>query len=338
MDKAKLEGILSSLPDIKVAVFGDFFLDRYFEIDARLAEVSIETGLTAHQIVGKRLSPGAAGTVVSNLKALGVGEVICVGVIGIDGEGFELKRGLSRIGANIKYLIEREDRFTPCYTKPMLNENGKERELERLDIKNRERLYPEIEDQLISMLQEIAPGIDGMIVADQVQERNVGVVTDRIRDFLSELAKHNPRISILADSRVRIGEYSNIMTKPNKFEVVDAILGNARADKSKNLNIETSVAIDCAKELYKRTQKPVFLTAQEEGIFIIDSNSVTNVPAIPISGEIDPVGAGDSCAAGIVSALCSRASNEDAALFGNLVASITIQKLGQPGQHRPKNY
>jgi hypothetical protein len=47
---------------------GDFFLDKYLDIDPRLIEVSLETGKTAHQVTAIRHSPGA-GTVVSNLSA-----------------------------------------------------------------------------------------------------------------------------------------------------------------------------------------------------------------------------------------------------------------------------
>ena len=52
------------------------------------------------------------------------------------------------------------------------------------------------------------------------------------------------------------------------------------------------------------------------------------MPGLEVAGPIDIVGAGDSVAAGIVSALCAGASNPEAALVGNLVASITIQQLG----------
>jgi len=59
------------------------------------------------------------------------------------------------------------------------------------------------------------------------------------------------------------------------------------------------------------------------------------VPAIPVSGEIDIVGAGDSVMAGVVSALCCGAAPREAAFFGNLVASITIQQIGTTGTATP---
>jgi sugar/nucleoside kinase (ribokinase family) len=62
----------------------------------------------------------------------------------------------------------------------------------------------------------------------------------------------------------------------------------------------------------------------------------TMVPAVPVSGDIDPTGAGDSATAGAVMALCAGASLPEAALVGNLVASITVQQIGTTGVARPE--
>ncbi|MDH7600673.1 MAG: PfkB family carbohydrate kinase [Armatimonadota bacterium] len=337
MDRETLQCILAELPNQTIAVVGDFFLDRYFVIESSLAEKSVETGLTAHQVVDRRLSPGAAGTVVSNLRALGVGRVICISVIGVDGEGFELKRALRRIGADDSHIIESEERFTPCYTKPMLREHGKERELERIDIKNRKILESHLEDEIISRLRSVLPSVDGVVIADQVQERNVGVITDRVREEIARLAREYEDKPFIADSRARIGEYRDVIIKPNKFEAVDAVRGRARLDLGivEPSSITVAEAKECAVDLSKRTGKPVFLTAQEDGIFVVDGD-VVHVPAVLVTGEIDPVGAGDSCTAAIISALCAGSGLVDAALLGNIVASITIQKIGQTGTASPE--
>ncbi len=44
-----------------------------------------------------RAQPGAAGTILNNLVALGVGRIVPVGFCGDDGEGFELRRGLAAL-------------------------------------------------------------------------------------------------------------------------------------------------------------------------------------------------------------------------------------------------
>ena len=55
-------------------------------------ETSIETGLTVYNVVEVRSQPGAAGTILNNLVALGIGEIHAIGFCGDDGEGFELRR------------------------------------------------------------------------------------------------------------------------------------------------------------------------------------------------------------------------------------------------------
>ena len=54
----------------------------------------------------------------------------------------------------------------------------------------------------------------------------------------------------------------------------------------------------------------------------------TRVATRPVEHPVDICGAGDSFSAGAVLALCAGASPQEAAVFGNLVASITIMKAG----------
>src|SRR5436309_9364279 len=105
-----LERILERIPALTVGVVGDLFLDRYLEIDPSLTEPSIETGLDAYQVVRVRPSPGAAGTVINNLVALGVARVVPISVIGHDGEGRELMQALDALGrVDLTSVIERKD-------------------------------------------------------------------------------------------------------------------------------------------------------------------------------------------------------------------------------------
>lgn len=95
LDAALIDRILKRFPALKIGVLGDLFLDRYLDIDAALTEPSIETGLDAYQVTRVRSYPGAAGTVISNLAALGVGKIYPISVIGDDGEGYELRQALA---------------------------------------------------------------------------------------------------------------------------------------------------------------------------------------------------------------------------------------------------
>jgi len=329
MDARRLNKLLNQLPHLHVLVVGDFFLDKYLVIDRQLSEVSLETGLEAYQVVEVRCSPGAAGTITSNFRALGV-RVTALGVIGDDGEGYELRRGLAERGVNIEPLIHRTDLFTPTYTKPIVREpNGREHEIQRHDIKNLFPLPTEVEEEVIARLRAQAPKVDAVVVADQVQERNRGVITDRVRDEIGRLALCHPDKIFAADSRERIGLFRHVIIKPNRREALLAV----RPDWKGEFTLE--VARECGVELFRRNQKPVFLTAGSQGILLFTAKGYQHVPAVPVEGEIDIVGAGDSVMAGVVSALGSGAEPEEAGLLGNIVASITIQQIGTTGTASP---
>jgi rfaE bifunctional protein kinase chain/domain len=326
-----LEGILKRIPALTIGVVGDLFLDRYLDIDAARTEPSIETGLDAYQVTGVRCYAGAAGTVMNNLAALGVKQVQAIAVIGDDGEGYELRRALSELKVvDSQALLLDPKRRTPTYTKPMLRQAGQPaRELNRLDIKNHVPLSAEAEAWVMRSLDEIWPRLDALLVLDQVGETG-GVITESVIRHLGELGETLPQQLILADSRERISQFRSVFLKPNASECV-------RGMRSLRAGLETVEA--CAGELARRTGRPVFCTCGAEGIWLMDprpeSERALRIPAYPVEGPIDIVGAGDSTSAALACALGSGSSLEEAAAFGNLVASITIQQLGTTGTATP---
>src|SRR5258708_38358898 len=293
----RISELLSRAPSMRVLVLGDFFLDKYLVTDPALSEISVETGLEARQVVEVRCSPGAAGTVTNNLSALGIGNIVALGVIGDDGEGFELLKGLGRTHVHTGCLVQSADRFTPTYMKPMVRSATGERELERLDIKNRSPLASEMELQVLEALDvSVRSSTRAVIVLDQVQERNHGVLTDFVRNALPNFAAAHPEILFFDDSRERIGEFKGVTVKPNIYEAARALDRAYQGDFS----LEESGQIGA--ELAQRTEKPVFLTLGEQGMLVCDSDTTCHVVTIPANGPIDIVGAGDSAIAGIVTA------------------------------------
>jgi bifunctional ADP-heptose synthase (sugar kinase/adenylyltransferase) len=315
-----IEQILATLPSKRVGVLGDLFLDRYLDIDGELTEPSIETGLDAYQVVRVRSYPGALGTVINNLAALGVGTIRPIAFQGDDGEGYELQQALAKLPAvqTKRGLLVAPSRHTPTYTKPILVRTGEQpRELNRLDIKNRTPTSPAVEKILIEYLDALWPEIDALIVVDQVSEPNCGGVTDRVRQHLARLAGFDPKRFVLADSRELIREFRNVCVKPNEREA--AMYPGGPAAFAQALG------------------RHVFQTLGEVGIDLFSpTGEQIHIPAYPVAGPIDIVGAGDSTSAGIACAVVAGATFEQAAAFGNLVASITIQQIGVTGTATPE--
>jgi bifunctional ADP-heptose synthase (sugar kinase/adenylyltransferase) len=324
---ASLDAILDRIPRLTLGVLGDLFLDRYLDIDPALTEPSLETGLDAFQVVRVRASPGAAGTVINNLGALGVRRIVAFSVIGDDGEGYELRQALDGLGVVDRTAVSvHPGRRTPTYTKPMVHEAGRPpRELNRLDIKNHAPLPVEAEEQILAALRKAWPTLDGLLVLDQVDKRGYGVITPGVVKLLGELGESEPGKLILADSRDRIGMFRAVWLKPNQSECIEASGGRP---------VEA-----CSRQLAQGAGRPVFCTCGERGIFLVDPRpgSICEfwVPAYPVSGPIDIVGAGDSTSAAIACAAASGARLDEAAAFGNLVASITIQQIGTTGTATP---
>ncbi|MCI0640677.1 MAG: PfkB family carbohydrate kinase [Gemmataceae bacterium] len=328
LNNSTLNDILQKLPNFCIAVLGDLFLDRYLDIDAALTEPSLETGLDAYQVTRVRSHPGAAGTVINNLAALGVGRIVPLSVLGDDGEGYELRQALRRLASvDAASIWTDPTRRTPTYAKPMLCQTGTvPRELNRLDIKNRTALGAETQSKLLSTLEPAWIEADALLVLDQVSESDCGVVTAKVRERLCALAEQTPNKVVLADSRERIGLFRNVCSKPNARECRHAMgLDDVR---------------EAAGALARTTRRPVFCTCGEDGILIADPHgseaALQEIPAYPVTGPIDPVGAGDSVSAGIACALAAGASLSEAAAFGNLVASITIQQIGVTGSATPQ--
>lgn len=332
MDKQRLQGILSRLPQLRLIVCGDYFLDNYLTLDRSLSETSLETGLEAYQVIETRKYPGVAGVVAANLRSLGV-NVLALGLVGDDGNGFDLRKKLVEMAVDVGGFLQVPGYATPTYNKPMMREpQGDEHELNRMDVKPRAPLAASLEDRLIAEMNQALAEAHGMLVVDQARSLNCGVVTDRVREELHRLAIANPDKTIVADSRDFLGRYRSVILKSNLSEAMLAADVTRAADEN---------AVDCADRcgriLCRRTNRPVVITLGGEGIYLIerlDRPGVT-IPAIPVNGPIDIVGAGDSVNASVGAALCAGATLDEAGFLGNLVASIVIQQIGVTGAATP---
>ena len=222
MTPARLQESSSGFRRLRIAVIGDFFLDKYLDVDPSLAEVSLETGKTAHQVVGIRHSPGAAGTVVCNLAALGTGTLHAVGFTGDDGESYDLRNDLAALRCSTEHLYCDPRRSTPTYLKPRdKGDPSLAGEHNRYDTKNRSAHARRLAaaDRPIARRAAAAvgrgdcPGPGG----------GAGLRGDYRRPWPRRWPtgpERHPKVVFWADSRRRIRQFRNVIIKPNQFEAV----------------------------------------------------------------------------------------------------------------------
>ncbi len=333
ISEARLKTILNKFSKQRILVVGDFYLDAYWYIDKTRSTLSLETPWHTNPVVEQRYSPGAAGTVTNNLKALGVGTVYTLGVIGEDGFGGTLLNCLQENGCLTDFMVQAPGWVTPTYLKPIhRGYEGVETEGPRFDIENPSAMPAEVEDAVIAALQTCLPLVDAIIIGDQMPIENLGVVTTRMRETLCELASQFPEKVVFADSRTRIGEYQNVIIKPNRFEAKRAVQPDWDGQE-----VDLEEAKRDALRLAEKTQNTTYITLGENGILVYCNDTFIHIPGIPIDDKTDPVGAGDSVSAGLVATLCCLGTNHavEAAYVGNLVASITVTKIGTTGTASP---
>jgi rfaE bifunctional protein kinase chain/domain len=326
MTPERLDAITGRYAGLRIAVVGDFCLDRYLDIDPERAEVSIETGLTVRNVVQVRSLPGGAGTVLNNLVALGVGTIHAIGFCGDDGEGYELRRALGALpGVGLGRFLTTAARRTFTYCKPMLQARGQApRELERLDSKNWSATPPGVSAAMRDSVRAVAGEADGIIVLDQVDLAESGVVTAELRAELGAVAARQPGLRIIADSRRGLRGYPPVIFKMNAAELA-ALAGGAGTLDDAGIE-RTAIA------LAARNGRPVFITRAELGMVGATSEgAVARAAALPVRGQIDVVGAGDAVTANLTAALCAGAAPAEAMELAMLASSLVIHQLGTTG-------
>jgi rfaE bifunctional protein kinase chain/domain len=329
MTPSQFNQIAASFPKLKIGLVGDICLDRYFEIDPALQETSIETNLPVHNVVRVRCQPGGAGTILNNLVALGIRTIYPAAIIGLDGEGYELRRALEKMpGVQLDWLVETSKRHTFTYSKPLLiHKNKAPEELNRLDTKNWSPTPEMLQGRLVDAVRTLAKDVDALILLDQVDIPETGVVTRRVLDAVRAASAESPNLLIIADSRRSLRGYPPASLKMNAAEL--GLFFNAEG----KLSIDE--IRDKALLLAAEYGRHVFVTMAERGILGAYRGGVEIVPALPVRGEIDIVGAGDAVTANLTAALSAGASLKEALEIAQLAASTVIHQLGTTGTATP---
>ena len=313
-----MEYDLKKLGKGRIAVIGDFCLDVYWHADMTKSELSRETPHFPLPIVQERMSPGGAGNVVANLLALEPKKVYAIGVFGDDWRGIALKSLLEKAGADISGVVTDPTRVTNTYIKPLRKgfADNVVYEDPRLDFTNYEPLAAATEKRLLAFLDKVAKKVDVLCVCDQMP---CGCITEAVRDRICALGAAG--LTVIVDSRDRIGLYSDVIVKPNEIEASRVFKGKIKATDFEKL----------AKTLEARTGRSAIVTAGDKGCYVSEDIKVTHVPACKVTGEIDFCGAGDTFLSAVACATAAGFGLVDAAQLACCASAVTIKKLKTTG-------
>ena len=128
-----------------------------------------------------------------------------------------------------------------------------------------------------------------------------------------------------------------ISTKRNDvikmIQGVDSVVIN---DEEAKLLTKTQNLIKCAKKIMEWGTKYVIIKKGEHGSLLFYEDVVFPSPAFSMESIVDPTGAGDSFAGGMIGYLASKNSTKisiirEAAVYGNIMGSFAVEKYGVDG-------
>ncbi|MBE7706172.1 MAG: D-glycero-beta-D-manno-heptose-7-phosphate kinase [Cyanobacteria bacterium SIG30] len=318
MNKEILLNKIDKLKEPKILVVGDFALDEMIFGDTQRISREAPVLILLHNET--KIILGTASNAANNVSSLNGGKVAALGVYGSDYYGPVLLKTLSDAGIDTQYMVLDKTRKTTTKTRISgACSNSVTQQIVRIDRQSSEPISKEIEDRVIENLEIAIPKFDGVILSDY----HLGLLTDRVVNAVVEIAKRYNKIvvaDVQKDFEKYKGVYSMTPNQPDSEKFLGYFINEDNLEKS---GFEI---------LNKANLNSLLLTRGADGmaIFEKENNSLkfTKIPAFNKKEVFDVTGAGDTVVATYALGLCAGLSAEDAAIIGNLAASIVIRQFG----------
>lgn len=318
LDKEKLKSIISKFSEQHLVVVGDLILDEY--LLGYPSRISREAPVLILKFIDSKFKLGGSSNAANNAIALGA-KVTLIGVLGGDFASEHFKRICENAGINLIALTDPE-RYTTVKTRVVSTSNSNEdagtvikQQVLRIDRENQSPINENIENQILTELDKIS---DAKFVL--ISDYSNGVVTENLsKTAINQLKQKN--IKAIVDSNSDFSKFSGAFSLTPNQPDLEKYLGEKIKEEKLFASLASEILEDLDLEvlLVTRGAKGMCVTAKEGSSFI---------PAFNLSEVFDVSGAGDTVAAAYSLSLASGASPEEAAIIGNLAASIVVKKYG----------
>jgi len=306
----RLLELLDRFSQAKVLVVGDLTLDEF--LTGQVERISREAPVLILRHENTRQVPGGGANTVYNLATLGA-QVKVAGLVGKDDQGVALRGIFDRAGVDTQGILVDLDR--PTVTKTRISGHARQsvtQQIVRVDRKSDELPDPALQQQLAEYIAEQVSTVDAVVCSDYGD----GVLTPPV---ISAGLQHSRTI---VDTQADLHRYAGAtIFTPNLPEAELAV-----GYKIKNSDILAQAGSD----LLSLTQaKQMLITRGDEGMSLFDRADPTeHIPPFNRTDVFDVTGAGDTVAAALTIALAVGASSWEAAVLGNLAASIVVRQFG----------
>jgi D-beta-D-heptose 7-phosphate kinase / D-beta-D-heptose 1-phosphate adenosyltransferase len=329
-DKKKLARTVNAMRGRRIAVVGDWMLDRYTW--GATARLSPEAPVPIVDFASQSECLGGAGNVAANLAALGA-HVTPFGVIGKDADGAAVARCAAAAGMRPAGILTDSSRITTTKTRII----ARHQQIVRVDHERREPLSKNLEEKLIRAIKASLNAIDALVLSDY----DKGVVTDALADRVLEFCRKSGVPAFVKPKTSRLFAYRGATSivcnsKEAGFFVTRALNDAASIEQAGRALL---AHFGCAS---------VVITMGEKGLSLFEESSPRHVHIPATSFEVsfarfgkpgvdreangrqvfDVTGAGDTVLATLSLAVASGAPLADAAMLANLAAGVVVGKLG----------
>ncbi len=327
---ARLTRVVKAMRGRRIAVLGDWMLDRYVWGTAN--RLSPEAAVPIVNFVEQSECLGGAGNVAANLAALGA-RVTPFGVTGEDEPGKALRGCLRALDLPNKGLLADPSRPTTLKTRII----ARHQQVVRVDHELHSPLSRDLEERLIRRVITSLRDVDALVISDY----DKGTVTDQVSDRVLGVCHRLKKPAFVKPKWSRLPMYGG----------ATAIVCN-RAEAgflvTRTLEDEASVEEAGRALLAHFACSAVAITRGALGlsVFELENPRVLHIPAISHERPFGPVGdshlrketpgrqvfdvtgAGDTVLATIALAIAAGASIREAAALGNAAAGVVVGKLG----------
>jgi rfaE bifunctional protein kinase chain/domain len=306
----RLFQLLERFNQARVLVVGDLTLDEF--LTGQVERISREAPVLILRHETTRQVPGGGANAVYNLAKLGA-QVKAVGLLGKDDQGQLLRHMFDSSGINTQGILLAPDR--PTVTKTRISGHSRQsvtQQIVRIDRKSDHLPDRDLQLQLANYIRSELDTVDAVVCSDYGD----GVLTQPV---ITAALSHSRTI---VDAQKQIQRYQGAMLfTPNLPEAEQAV-GYAITNPQ--------TLAQAGQDMLALTQaQQILITRGEQGMSLFDCNRTEQyIPAFNRTDVFDVTGAGDTVVAALTLSLTAGASFWEAAVLGNLAASIVVRQFG----------